>query len=758
VACRRAGDHRQTPCRHLPGPAPRCPRNGGRTQGPLLGCCCSPCPVWEESIARTGTIPCSGSIPRTRSVPYTLSIPCTRSVPRTGSVPRPRSSPVLLNSPDLLCPSVSGSSASQPRWQEGLSCTSWDAWGWSWAANKGQDLCGQAQTPPSAPRADVSARAGCRGSLRCPGRGRAPLGAALLSASAPKQVTRQKCPRLWGHGDAPRWGRCFCHHSTPGFSPAQGTGEGGAAALAHAPPAPTAPQTQHPQNAPWGSPRPLPTPGPAGRGCADPTAPGKQALALGTLSLPQPSAPAAGGVTGDGARARHPDFPAGLEGHSRRRGRLPTAPGEIPGASDAESARCSGVTSLLPYPTPRSPSPPATDPKHAGIRPPQLPAPFWARSWHHSPPAPSAQLLPRCRRADTSPAGAAGQTDTSPQPLLGRSRVTERRDALILRLFIGIALGSARVLQAGAWLTGRHWGGGLLCRDHRHSPGAPLRAPSAPRPLRKTPLKKKPQTTRNAEGGLRSQHRPVRALARAPGCKIGGGEHQHHLHPGGGLLGSVPGSPWGAVPGQAQTRGGINWSPGSWRRGCPLLPKAGGVQGGGVQHPEVLSSAELLTRGSLCHRLSPWPGGGWRGRAGVWHGAPSLAAPTGPRRGRQQLGGSQGTCQGPSPVRPLRHTEPSRPTSAKESVMQKALAKERSWASLPSPRKAARRSAPALPRKQSTRRGAEPEPGPSAPHGTAASLRPLRFLLLFSLLPLVSFFSISWGFPFFFSFFFSFFF
>lgn len=76
--------------------------------------------------------------------------------------------------------------------------------------------------------------------------------------------------------------------------------------------------------------------------------------------------------------------------------------------------------------------------------------------------ASSAQLLPRSCRADTSPAGGAGQTDASYQPLLCRSRVTERQDRLILRLFIGISLGSAqapRPRRAGAWLTSRHCGG-----------------------------------------------------------------------------------------------------------------------------------------------------------------------------------------------------------------------------------------------------------------------------------------------------------
>lgn len=89
------------------------------------------------------------------------------------------------------------------------------------------------------------------------------------------------------------------------------------------------------------------------------------------------------------------------------------------------------------------------------------------------------RFLPRCRRADTSP----GQTDASRQPVCCGSRVTERRDGLILRLFIGISLGSAlvpRPRRAGAWLTGRHCGGFALQRP-------PKRSRSPPPPPRASP-------------------------------------------------------------------------------------------------------------------------------------------------------------------------------------------------------------------------------------------------------------------------------
>lgn len=124
--------------------------------------------------------------------------------------------------------------------------------------------------------------------------------------------------------------------------------------------------------------------------------------------------------------------------------------------------------------------------------------------------APSVRLLPQCHRADMSPARTAGQTDASRQPLRRRSRVTERRDRLILRLFIGISLGSARAprpRRAGAWLTGRHCGGFAMqrpptrprpCSPH---PGASL-SPRAPRSLHKTPFKKKkPKPPEMQRGG-----------------------------------------------------------------------------------------------------------------------------------------------------------------------------------------------------------------------------------------------------------------
>lgn len=60
----------------------------------------------------------------------------------------------------------SAGSVSQLRWQEGPSCTSRDAWGWSWAVHEEQDLSSQMQNPlcPTS----LSPRAGCQGSLRCP--------------------------------------------------------------------------------------------------------------------------------------------------------------------------------------------------------------------------------------------------------------------------------------------------------------------------------------------------------------------------------------------------------------------------------------------------------------------------------------------------------------------------------------------------------------------------------------------------------------
>lgn len=175
-------------------------------------------------------------------------------------------------------------------------------------------------------------------------------------------------------------------------------------------------------------------------------------------------------------------------------------------------------------------------------------------------------------------------------------------------------------------------------------------------------------------------------------------------------------------------RGGIN---------CPWVPSTVaapfsqrlGDPGWGFPGQRFLRSAELLFSsavGGLCHRLSPGPGGarsgGWRRDWGLARRKPLHPARQHPWDPSQQLRGSQGRWQGKSPVQSCRHPEPSSPTSAEESTMQKALAKKRSWVFFPSPTEGARRSAPALLRKRNTRWNAEPEA--AAHHGTAAIPRP----------------------------------
>lgn len=276
--------------------------------------------------------------------------------------------------------------------------------------------------------------------------------------------------------------------------------------------------------------------------------------------------------------------------------------------------------------------------------------------------APSARLLPQCHRADTSLARTAGQTDASRQPLRRRSRVTERRDRLILRLFIGISLGSARAprpRRAGAWLTGRHCGGFAMqrpptrprpCSPH---PGASL-SPRAPRSLHKTPLKKKTPNHQKCKGvvtvAASPRLSPHQSLCMAPGCKISGkisGKISTSCTPVGLSWGLSPGFSWGgggAVLGQAQMRGGTN---------CPWVPSTVaapfsqrlGDPGWGFPGQRFLRSAELLfssTVGGLCHRLVPRSWGSQKRRLAEGPGfgtakapAPSPAAPMGPQSAAQ---------------------------------------------------------------------------------------------------------------------------
>lgn len=119
-------------------------------------------------------MPCVGAEhPSHEEQPLHMAHPPHGEQPSHGELTR------VVRLPGPALPRVAGGSMSQPPWQDDFSCTSPDAWGWSWDANKGQHLSSQTQTPHLSP-------CPCLHPSGVAGRGQAPLDATVPLAPAPK--------------------------------------------------------------------------------------------------------------------------------------------------------------------------------------------------------------------------------------------------------------------------------------------------------------------------------------------------------------------------------------------------------------------------------------------------------------------------------------------------------------------------------------------------------------------------------------------
>lgn len=99
--------------------------------------------------------------------------------------------------------------------------------------------------------------------------------------------------------------------------------------------------------------------------------------------------------------------------------------------------------------------------------------------------------------------------------------------------------------------------------------------------------------------------------------------------------GFSPGFSWGGCAGPGTKEGGNELSPGI------LPPKAVGVPSAGFKSRGFkISRAPLALRswGSLCHPLSPRPGGATSGGAGVWHGRSPSPSPQHPLESSSRSG------------------------------------------------------------------------------------------------------------------------
>lgn len=99
--------------------------------------------------------------------------------------------------------------------------------------------------------------------------------------------------------------------------------------------------------------------------------------------------------------------------------------------------------------------------------------------------------------------------------------------------------------------------------------------------------------------------------------------------------GFSPGFSWGGCAGPGTKEGGNELSPGI------LPPKAVGVPSAGFKSRGFkISRAPLALRSwrSLCHPLSPRPGGATSGGAGVWHGRSPSPSPQHPLESSSRSG------------------------------------------------------------------------------------------------------------------------